>query len=155
MKYILLSMLFSFFLTGAIARADSIAIVVHPDTKTSELSMSQLQKIFLADKQFWPDNTRITLLVRAPVAAEREVILDRIYHMSEDQFKQYWIAKMFRGEISTGPKLVFDAEMALDLAAMIPGSIAFIDNKNVNDQIKVLRIDGLLPTDDSYPLRSN
>ena len=117
--------------------------------------MSQLQKIFLADKQFWPDNTRITLLVRAPVAAEREVILDRIYHMSEDQFKQYWIAKMFRGEISTGPKLVFDAEMALDLAAMIPGSIAFIDNKNVNDQIKVLRIDGLLPTDDSYPLRSN
>jgi hypothetical protein len=50
---------------------------------------------------------------------------------------------------------VFDAEMALDLAAMIPGSIAFIDSKNINDQIKVLRIDGLLPTDDAYPLRSN
>ncbi len=156
MKHILLKlMLLSILLTSTIVRADAIAIVVHPDTKVSGLSMNQLQKIFLADQQFWPDRTRITLLVRAPVAVESALVLDRIYHMSEDQFRRHWIAKMFRAEIISGPRLVFDANMVLDLAAVIPGSIACIYNDQVNDQIKVLRINGLLPNDDAYPLRSN
>lgn len=158
MKHIFLKlMLLSIILTSTIVRADAvaIAIVVHPDTKVSELSMNQLQKIFLADQQFWSDRSRITLLVRAPVAAERDLVLDRIYHMSEDQFRQYWIAKMFRAEIISGPRVVFDADMALDLVTVIPGSITFIDNDQVNDQIKVLRINSLLPNDDAYPLRSH
>lgn len=156
MKHILLKlMLLSIILTSTIVRADSLAIVVHPDTKVSELSMNQLTKIFLADQQFWPDRTRITILVRAPVAVESALVLDRIYNMSEDQFRRYWIAKMFRAEITSGPRLVFDANMVRDLAAVIPGSIAGIYDDQVNNKIKVLRINGLLPNDDAYPLRSD
>ena len=73
-----------------------VAIVVHPDTDVSNLTMQELRDIFLAERQYWPDKSRIVLLVRAPAAYERTFVLNRIYQMSEAEFRRYWIAKMFR-----------------------------------------------------------
>ena len=47
--------------------------------------------------------SKVTLLVRAPGAREREVVLKTIYQMSEAQFRQYWIAKVFRAEAAQRP----------------------------------------------------
>jgi ABC-type phosphate transport system substrate-binding protein len=131
----------------------SLAIVVHKDTQVDNLSMEDLRSIFLADQQFWPDRTRIILLVRAPQSDERDFVLNRIYKMSEPQFRQYWIAKMIRAEVPRGPKIVFSNDMALDLVVAIPGSISFIRASEVTDDVKVLRIDGALPDDAAYPLK--
>jgi hypothetical protein len=126
---------------------------VHKDLPVDNLSLDDLRSIFLADQQFWPDRTRITLLVRAAQSEERTFILDRIYEMSEAQFRQYWIAKMFRAEVPRGPKIVLSAGMALDLVVAIPGSISFTRADAVTDIVKVVRVDGLLPTDPDYPLK--
>lgn len=130
-----------------------IAIVVHKDTQVDNLSMAELRNIFLADQQFWPDRTRIILLVRAPQSDERDFVLNRIYQMSEAQFRQYWIAKMFRAEVPRGPKIVFSTDMTLDLVVAIPGSISFIRADEVNDNVKLVRVEGLLPSDAGYPLK--
>jgi ABC-type phosphate transport system substrate-binding protein len=135
------------------AEPGPLAIVVHKDTQVDNLSMEDLRSIFLADQQFWPDRTRIILLVRAPQSDERDFVLNRIYKMSEPQFRQYWIAKMFRAEVPRGPKIVFSTDMALDLVVAIPGSISFMRAGEVTDDIKVLRIDGALPDDAAYPLK--
>lgn len=145
--------------TGVAASAEdqaepgSLAIVVHRDTQVDDLSMEDLRSIFLADQQFWPDRTRIILLVRAPQSDERDFVLNKIYEMSEPQFRQYWIAKMFRAEVPRGPKIVFSTDMALDLVVAIPGSISFIRASEVTDDVKVLRIDGTLPDEPGYPLK--
>lgn len=131
----------------------AIAIVVHPDVDADELSFSQLRKIFMGDQQFWGDRKRITLLVRAPDAYERDTVLEHIYEMSEGQFRQYWIAKIFRSEVTSGPKIVYSTEMAHDLVRSLPGSITFMAASDVEDGMKVLRIDGKAPTDPGYPLR--
>jgi ABC-type phosphate transport system substrate-binding protein len=75
---------------------EGVAIVVHPDVPITELSLDQLRRVFMADQQFWPDGSRITLLVRAPAAYERDVVLNVIYRMTEDEFRKYWVGKMFR-----------------------------------------------------------
>ena len=133
--------------------ATPIAIVVHKDMGVDNLSLSELRSVFLADQQFWPDRTRITLLVRAPESDERDFVLNKIYRMSEAEFRQYWIAKMFRAEVPRGPKIVFSSETALDLVVAIPGSISFIRANEVSGDVKVVRIDGKLPTDPDYPLK--
>ena len=133
--------------------SNAIAIVVHKDLPVDNLSLDDLRSIFLADQQFWPDRTRITLLVRAAQSEERTFILNRIYEMSEAQFRTYWIAKMFRAEVPRGPKIVLSAGMALDLVVAIPGSISFTRADTVTDNVKVVRVDGLLPGDPGYPLR--
>ena len=133
--------------------ASPIAIVVHKDTQVDNLSLQELRSIFLADQQFWSNRARIILLVRAPQSDERDFVLNRIYQMSEAQFRQYWIAKMFRAEVPRGPKIVFSNDMALDLVIAIPGSISFIRADQVTDDVKVMRIDGALPSDAAYPLK--
>jgi ABC-type phosphate transport system substrate-binding protein len=140
-------------LPAAAPAGGDVAIVVRPDTPTNNLSMNQLRKLLLGDQQFWSGSLRVTLLMRAPGDREREVVLKKIYHMSEAQFRQYWIGKVFRAEASSGPKIVYSNEMATELVQSIPGSVAFVDSGHVPKGVKVLKIDGLLPGDKSYPLR--
>lgn len=138
------------------AQADetpSVAIVVHPSVSVDQLTFDELRTIFLGERQFWPDRSRITLLVRAPVAYERELVLDRIYRMSEDEFRQYWIAKMFRAEVASGPKLVYSNDMARELVTAIPGAITFMPADAVDSRVKVLRVDGAMPGEPQYPVQ--
>lgn len=130
-----------------------IAVVVHPDTPISNLSLAEVRKVFLGDRQYWTTNIPVVLLIRAPVARERNVVLKIIYQMSESQFKQYWIAKIFRAEAATAPKVVYSNDMANELVTAVPGAIAFIDAREVRAGVKVVRVDGHLPGEPGYPLR--
>lgn len=141
---------------GAAAQADAgegVAIVVHPAAAVDELTLDQLRRIFMADQQFWADRSRITLLVRAPAAYERAVVLNVIYRMSEDEFRKYWVGKMFRAEVPAGPKIVYSSEMAGELVTVIPGAIAFVPAGDVMPGAKVVRINGRLPGQTGYPLQ--
>ena len=130
-----------------------IAVVVHPDTPVSDLTLSDVRKVLLGERQYWNAKLPVVLLIRAPVARERDVVLRVIYEMSEEQFKQYWIAKIFRAEAASPPKIVYSNDMQYELVSGIPGAIAFMDARNVRPGLKVLRVDGHLPGEKGYPLR--
>ena len=130
-----------------------VAVVVHPDTPVSNLTLAEVRKVFLGDRQYWSTDVPVVLLIRAPVARERNVVLKVIYQMSESQFKQYWIAKIFRAESATAPKVVYSNDMANELVTAIPGAIAFIDARDVRPGSKVVRVDGRLPKEPGYQLR--
>lgn len=157
LKSILLFLILaSLTLQGAAPTAPSagdIAIVVRPDVPIDTLTFAEVRKLFLGERQFWPKNVRVTLLIRAPVAHEREVVLRSIYQMSEAQFRQYWISKVFRADVSAGPKIVYSSEMATELVGAIPGAVTFMEAAKVPKELKIVKIDGTLPGDKSYPLR--
>ena len=140
-------------LSGPKALAADVAVVVHPDVPEQQLNLSEVRKILLGDRQYWSPKLRVTLLIRAPVARERDVVLKTIYQMSEAQFRQYWIGKVFRAEAAAGPKIVYSTEMVAELVAGIPGSISFVESTRIPKGLKVLKIDGFLPGDKGYPLR--
>lgn len=133
--------------------AGDVAIVVHPNLSVDDLTFAEVRRIFLGDRQFWSGNLRVTLLVRAPVAKERDVVLKTIYQMNEAQFRQYWIGKVFRADTATGPKIVYSSDMTAELIASIPGAISFVDAANIPKGLKVLKVDGQLPGARNYRLR--
>jgi ABC-type phosphate transport system substrate-binding protein len=135
------------------SRGADIAVVVHPDTPIKDLSLAEVRKVFLGERQYWNSKLPVTLLIRAPVARERDVVLRVIYQMTEAQFKQYWVAKIFRAEVASPPKIVYSNDMQYDLVTAIPGAIAFVDARNVRPGVKVLRVDGHLPGEKDYPLQ--
>jgi ABC-type phosphate transport system substrate-binding protein len=135
------------------AHGTDIAVVVNSDTPVSDLSLSEVRKVLLGERQYWNSKLPVTLLIRAPVARERDVVLQVIYQMSEAQFKQYWVAKIFRAEAASPPKIVYSNDMQYDLVSAIPGAIAFVDAKAVRPGVRVLRVDGHLPGEKGYPLR--
>ena len=129
--------------------ADDIAVVVRADTPVD----GDIRKIVLGDRQFWNGSLRVTLLIREPGARERDVVLKNIYRMNEAEFRRYWIEKIFRAEAQTGPKIAYSNDMATQLVAAIPGSIAFVDASRIPKNLKELKIDGRLPGEKGYALR--
>jgi hypothetical protein len=135
------------------ATGGDIAVVVRPDTPVENLSLADIRRLMLGERQFWNSNLRVTLLIASPPAREREVVLKIIYRMSEREFKQYWISKVLRAEANSQPMVVFSTGMAVELMNSLPGAVAFVDATEVPKGLKVLRIDGKLPGDRTYPLR--
>src|SRR5881227_867368 len=78
-----------------LAFAGDIAVVVRADTPAENLTFSEVRKLLLGDRQFWNSGMRVSLLMRPPDTREREVVLKTIYRMTEAQFRQYWISKVF------------------------------------------------------------
>src|SRR5262249_42189770 len=137
----------------AVADAADVAVAVHRDVPVDTLSMAELRRLVLGDREFWPGSVRVTLLIRAPVAHERDVILKTVCQMTEAQFRQHWIGKVFRADTAVAPKIVYSSEMAVDMVNRIPGAITFVDGSAPPRGMKLLKIDGKLPGESGYPLK--
>jgi hypothetical protein len=134
------------------AQSADIAVVVHPDVAVDNLPLTELRRMLLGDREFWPSGVRVTLLLRAPIAKERDIAVQRVCEMSEAQFRQHWIAKVFRADTPNSPKIVYSGEMALDQVGHVPGALTFVQASAVGKGVKVLKIDGKLPGQTGYPL---
>ena len=139
--------------TPVVAQTSDIAVVVHSDVALDNLPLTELRRMLLGDREFWPSGVRITLLLRAPIAKERDVAVQGVCEMSEAQFRQHWIAKVFRADTPNSPKIVYSGEMALDQVSRVPGALTFVQASAVGKGVKVLKIDGKLPGQPGYPLR--
>jgi hypothetical protein len=138
---------------ASLSEATDVAVAVHHDVPVDGLTMAELRRIVVGDREFWPGSIRVTLLLRAPVSHERDVVLKTVAQMSEGQFRQHWIGKVFRADTAVAPKIVYSPEMSADLVNRIPGAMTFIDFSNATRSLKVLKIDGKLPGEAGYPLR--
>jgi hypothetical protein len=139
--------------TAQTSRGADVAVIVNTDTPVVDLSLSEVRKVLLGERQYWNSKLPVVLLIRAPAARERDVVLRVIYQMSEAQFKQYWVAKIFRAEAAAPPRIVYSNDMQFELLTALPGAIAFVDSRNMRPGVKVLRVDGHVPGDKDYPLR--
>jgi ABC-type phosphate transport system substrate-binding protein len=149
--FTLLAVLFS--MGSCYAQNLDVAIIVNKDIPVDNLTFAEVRKVFRGERQFWNSNLRVTLLVRAPVAHERDVVLKKIYEMSEAQYRQYWISKVFRAELASGPKIVYTNQMATELVSAIPGAVSFIEADKIPAGFKVIKVDGIKPGEKGYPLR--
>jgi hypothetical protein len=129
------------------------AVVASPDVPVTNLSMVDLRKLFLGDRQFWAPNLRVSLLVRAPVARERAIVVWTVCKMSESQFGQHWIGKVMRADCTTSPRLFPSNQAAIDLVRNMPGAVAIVNAAQVPKGMKVLSVDGKQPGEAGYKLQ--
>jgi hypothetical protein len=76
-----------------------------------------------------------------------------VLKVSESDYKKYWVAKVFRGEVTNEPPVAPSPGVTLDYVATVKGAISFIEANQTQPRVKVLRIDGKLPGENGYPLR--
>jgi len=131
----------------------TVAVVVHPDTPLDTLSLADLRRVLLGDREFWTPGVRIALFIRAPIAAERDAAVKTVCQMTEAQFRQHWIGKVFRADTQAGPRIVYSNDMAIDQVSRTPGALAFVSAPVTAKNVKVLKIDGKLPGQAGYPIR--
>jgi phosphate transport system substrate-binding protein len=130
-----------------------IAVVVHPDVAVDNLTLAELRRLLLGDREFWTSGLRVTLFIRAPIARERDAMVKDVCQMTEAQFRQHWIAMVFRADTATGPKIVYSTQMALEQVSRTPGAITFVEAPLAGKGVKVVKIDGKSPGQQGYRLR--
>ena len=141
------------FATAAVAQNADIAVVVHPSVSADNLSLADLRRILTGDREFWPGGDRVTIFIRAPIARERDVVVKNVCQMTEAQFRQHWIGKVFRAETPSGPKIAYSGESTIEQVARTPGGIGLVMMPVTAKNVKVIRIDGRAPGQSGYTLR--
>jgi hypothetical protein len=132
--------------------SSDVAVVVNSTVPVGDMSFTELRRVFLGERQFWSSSLRISVLLHAPAARERDVLLKTVYEMSEAQLRQHWIGKVFRAEAPSAPQMFFSDEEIVQALATIPGSIAAVDATHIPRGLRVLKIDGHLPGEAGYRL---
>jgi len=133
--------------------ADALAIVVHRSNPIDELSSAQLKRIYMFDMQNWPHGRKITVMVREKGQPERTEAIRLICGIAEAEYERHVLLQTFRGSLGPGPRAIQSVSAMLRFVFNVPGAIGYIPVDQIDGSVKVLRIDGLLPTEPAYPLR--
>jgi hypothetical protein len=131
---------------------EPLVIVVNRSNPVDDLSFDELRRIFLGNRSHWPNGRRITLVMREPGEPERKTVLHDICNMNEDQFKNHFVHGLFTGEILVSPKILSSSMGVRKFIFNVPGAIGYLRVGDVDDSVKVVRIDEFLPDDKGYKL---
>jgi phosphate transport system substrate-binding protein len=133
---------------------EGLAIVVNRKNPIDNVTLEQLRDIFLEEREWWSNRRRIRLVAMQRGAAERQTVLRVIYRMKKDwDFDKYFFFGVYRGEFSTSPVTLATPEEVRNYVSMTPGAVGYLRASDVDNSVKVVSVNGLLPRDDGYPLR--
>lgn len=135
------------------AKEPDVAVIVNPMNPVDSITSTELRKIFSGEKQGWSGGLPVTIFVRAPQSHERDVLLSRVLHMSESEYKAYWVQKVYSGEVQREPLALLSNGMQLEAIRAEKGGIALISIQDIHPGVKVLKVDGHLPGTPGYSLK--
>jgi ABC-type phosphate transport system substrate-binding protein len=135
------------------AAAQSIVIVANKSNAVDSVTTAQLKKILLGEQTTWTGGKQVIVLLRNPGSPERDIPLQVICGMSETEFKQYFSKASFNGSSATPPRSMGTAALLRQLITTLPGAIGFLDASEVNDSVKVIKLDGEAPASEGYKLK--
>jgi len=138
---------------GQTGGGDALAIIVHRANPIDALGSAELRRIFMLESQTWPQGRRITVVLREKGQAERDDAIRAICGLSEADYERHVLLQTFRGAVTRGPRSIQSASLMLRFVFNTPGAIGYVRADEVDDSVKVLAIDNLLPGDAQYPLR--
>ena len=73
--------------------------------------------------------------------------------MIDQDFTRYLLQATFRGELQGGPKVLDTPNGVRRFVFNVPGAIAFLRASELDDSVKILRLDGREPKDPDYALK--
>jgi ABC-type phosphate transport system substrate-binding protein len=132
---------------------EEMAVIVNPQNPADSITSTDLRKVFSGEKRSWNSNIPVFVVVRAPQAKERDVLLTHVLKMTESEYKQYWVKKVYSGEVPREPLALYSNGMQLEAVRAEKGGIALVNLADVRQGVKVLKVDGHLPGTAGYPLK--
>ncbi|HWA85618.1 MAG TPA: hypothetical protein VG710_05300 [Opitutus sp.] len=137
------------------ARAADLAVVVNKTCGLDGVGAAELTKYFKAEKSKTPDGTKLVIVVQDVGRPERAAALKGIYKMSESEYSEYFVEATFTGAVAAAPKALPTGAAVKKFVAETPGGIGYIRDSDVDDTVKVVKIDGKSPGAADYPLKTN
>lgn len=142
-----------FALRGGSKPGTSLAIVVNRANPVENLSTDELRGLFLGRKNHWPSGRRIAVAMLDYHYPERHAVLRQIYRMDESAYEDYFIKATFRGDVFVAPRTLASPDLMRKFVFNAPGAIGYLRASDLDDTVKVVKIEGRLPADKDYSLQ--
>ena len=113
-----------------------VAVIVHPEVSTEELSRQQLLDIYAGETRLWNDDVPIVVFDQKRKDGPR----NRFYAFlgrSPSRMKSVWLVNLLSGEGDPPRTVESDAEMVRQVAGT-PGAIGYVAVAAVTDSVRVL-----------------
>jgi ABC-type phosphate transport system substrate-binding protein len=142
----------------ALAAGDPIVVIVNISNPVDNLSMSELRKIFLSDRDRWGTGKSVAPVMVTVGAPERTAFLKIVCGMSDTDFSKYFLRAAFTGRSAIPPKEVFNSAALKSFVATSPGAIGFVKAQDFHGDgsdggVKSVRVDSHYAADPGYRLR--
>ena len=137
---------------SALAAFKNMAIVTSATSKVNDVTLADMTKFCKGTTRAWPDGKNFSIVIKSPDAPEMHGVLQKLFGATGSDAKAA-IAKL--NETRSVVKVVESDEELLKAVQATPGAVGVVDVYSINSSVKVLRIDGKLPFDVGYALKSN
>ena len=132
---------------------EGLAIVVNQDNPTTDITLSQLRAMFLGERKWWSNRHRVVLAGMRRNTPEWQAVRRVIYKMDRRELDHYYLYQSFIGESPSLPTTMPAPADVKKFVVSTPGALGYLRASDVDGSVKVVRVNGLLPGDDGYPLR--
>jgi hypothetical protein len=129
-----------------------LAVFVSKDSTLQDLKMSELRRVFTNADDSAFSGQRSVPFNHTAHSADRVGFDQTVLHMNEDEVSRFWIDRKIRG-LPGPPRAVDSLSQLLHLVARNTGGIGYARPAQVTSEVRVIRIDGKLPSDGAYPLQ--
>ena len=139
-------LLLSFFLafTGVASLRAEVVVIVHPSHPILFLSRTDIQKIYLLKKIRWKDE-KVIVPINLPMGHPlRGDFSRRFLSRDQDEMESYYLMRALSGK-GQPPIVVRSSKEVKELITREKYAIGYIDEKDVDASVKVIRIDGRGP----------
>jgi hypothetical protein len=134
---------------AATSQAKQLAVIVDKTNNLAGMSAGDLSKLFKFDNRKWPDGRNVVLVLRDPSTPEMKTALEKLYHMQLEELKTLLSSHR------NGVVIVKSEEELLKAVESIPGAVGLVDVYSITSRVRVLKVDGKLPLEQGYFLKSN
>lgn len=128
------------------------AVIAPSGSKLDDVSFADIVQLCKGAQKAWPDGKNFTIVIHDPDAPEMRGPIQTLFGVAPSELK------ILAGKVNQSHvviKIVDSDEDLLRTVVATPGAIGLVDVYAINSSVKVLRIDGKLPFDPGYVLKSN
>jgi hypothetical protein len=129
-----------------------LAVVVNK-SRPDSADLGELRQMILGEKAKWKDGMGVVAVETPADSPARALMMKTIFKMNDAALKRYYMLATFNGKELAAPKEVASAAALKKFVASTPGAVGCILASDVDDTVKVLKVDGAAPGDPGYKLR--
>lgn len=131
------------------AQARQLAIITDTANATTNLTASELAKIFSTHTRSWPNGKPIKIVLRDPSRADMQLVARKLFNMTGDQARSFVRAHNHLVVVADSDDTV------IRFVSSTRGAIGIVDLYSLTKDVNVVKIDGRLPVEQGYLLKGN
>ena len=127
--------------TSRLVAQGTLTVISNPNGSPAELKMTELRAILLGERQRWRSGSKIQIGLMKTNTPVGKTISEKIYNMSPDDVRKYWLALVFQGKAEA--PVFFNTTTELQaFVADNPGAIGVLDQPLPDYNTTVVIVDG-------------